>query len=59
MVGMPIAATPSGRKLGTSSGSENNGTKPNVPEEIKANKIPFRFFIVNKNYKNSAQRYGF
>jgi hypothetical protein len=49
MVGMPIAATPSGRKFGSINGKENKGTRPNVPEEINANRIPLRFFIVLKN----------
>lgn len=56
MVGMPIAATPSGRKSCTINGKENKGTKPNVPEEINAKKMPLRFFIVYKVYKLKIRR---
>ena len=45
MVGMPIAISPSGRILGTISGSENSGTSPNVPDEISAKNIPLKFFM--------------
>lgn len=40
-----MAKTPSGRKEGTIRGREKRGTRPKVPDEINANRIPLMLFL--------------